>query len=192
MSAVRALRLLASLCVLSTGALGCPPIDNSGGPAPEGDPLTFQIVVESVGVSCPDREDSVAILDSLSDVDDFLADCVDDASSVFDAARTLDSAVANTYAGEREIVLVSAWGGCISALDLFQIRLDATGERTVLRPWLLRGDESFEAESDCGAPDSQQVTLARAADAGSAASAALTIGTYNPSLPGAPHPEQYQ
>jgi hypothetical protein len=180
---------LLTVLAFAVGALGCPPIDNSGGTAPDGDPLTFQTVVESLGVMCAEREDSLALLDDSAAVDDFLADCVDGEATVADVTETLDSAVLISYDGERELVVVAAFGGCLTELDLFQIRLNE--DDPILRPWLLRGDESYEAESDCAAPDTQRVMLLRAADAGAATSASLTIGTYNPNLPGAPQPEIY-
>lgn len=179
------------LLLMAVLMTGCPPVDNSGGTAPEGDPLAFQRVTESLGVSCAAVEDTAVLLDDLADVDIFLADCVAGDVTIHEAASALDTAVSASYDGEREFVVVSASGGCLSTLDLFQVRLDETSTSPVLRPWLLRGDESFEADATCASPDAQQIFLARAADASGATSIDLAIGTYNPTLPGAPQPDQY-
>ncbi len=180
------------LLAASVTAAGCPPIDNSGGPAPDGEPLEIAIVTSSLGVTCADAEDTAVLLDDLAAVDAFVAGCTDGASTVREATAALDAAVASSYDGERELVLPLASGGCLSVLHLFEIRLDEPQDGDpVLRPWVLRGDESYEAESDCAPAETQQVIVARAADAAAGESVALTIGTYNPDLPGAPQPELY-
>jgi hypothetical protein len=175
------------LTLLTLLIAGCPPVDNSGGFAPDGDDLPFQSVAEDLGVTCSSLEDSAVVLDSLDEVDVFLAGCADGAETVRSAAATLDSAVGNSFEGEREFAIVSAHGGCIRSSRLELVRLDLEASPPTLRPWLLRGDAGFETESDCAAPTSSRVSVHRAADAAAAEAVELTVGTYNPDLPGAPN-----
>lgn len=186
-------RLVVPLLALAWGVAGCPPVDNSGGKAPGGEAVDHQVVVESLGVVCADAEDTAVLLDGLADVDAFLADCVKGDATIREATAALDTIVGTSYSGEREFVLPLRVGGCLSVLHLFEVRLEEPSDGDpVLRPWVLRGDDSFEAESDCAAADGQQIVVGRAKDAGTAESIELLIGTYNPTLPGAPQPEIYE
>lgn len=174
------------------GASGCPPVDNSGGFAPEGESLNFVTVAE-VGVVCASLEDTARFLEDLPAVDDAMASCADGAETVASATADLDDALAAQYDGERELLVVASTGGCITMNTLYDVRLDTPDEGApVLRPWILRADESFEADASCDAAAGQTVQLVRIAstdaevDPATATSVDLAIGVYNPTLPGAP------
>ncbi len=173
----RSLALLASVSLLAACT-----VDNSGGPPPEGDSISFtQLDLTDADFMCGAYGDDAAIISDEATVDEWLAGCFDeDPSEMRDHLLTEIDALADD---ESLIVADVVLGGCTQDFELLDVAIDDE----IVRPWIVKHDTSYgKQDVACTADIGEQILLLKIADDRAATAAELHIGVYNPELPGGP------
>ncbi len=172
-----------AIALVAFAMTGCT-VDNSGGEPPAGDPIEFEIAIESPDLVCESFEDGAELIVDQDGIDAFIEACgtelIGDESTIAD---DLALQLAELEEGQGLLVVSAQLGGCLGEWEIAAVHLDAD----ILRPWMLKADTSYGREDvACTADIGQdhQVLIVDAADR--VASVELTVGVYNPDLPGAP------
>jgi hypothetical protein len=164
---------------------GC--ADNSGGAPPAGEAKTFEIAIESPDLACGTYEDAASIIVTDADVDAFLAACeaiIEDDATIVDDLR---AEVADLTEDQALVVISVVLGGCLGDWQVEAVHMDGD----TLRPWIYKADSAYgRNDIGCTADIGEAHTILRVDDAASATSIEMTVGVYNPDLPGAPESTQ--
>lgn len=174
--------LLASLLLL----VACTELDNSGGQAPDGTPLSFEVIDAPAGLACGNWADTAILIRNAADVDDFLEGCAA-LDVVPDGVReALLTELDETTQGDALLIATVALGGCLGDYSFDGVFLDDD----LVRPWLLKEDASYgRPDVACTADIGEAIHLLRAVDADEAMAASIEVGVWNPELPGGPYEE---
>lgn len=164
---------------------GCT-VDNSGGEPPAGDPIEFEIAIEDPDLFCDAFEDAAELIVDADGVDAFIEACgaelIGDESTIAD---DLNAQLSELEEGEGLLIVSAQLGGCLGAWEIAAVHLDGD----ILRPWMLKADSSYGRQDvGCTADIGQDHRVLVVDGADEVASVELTVGIYNPDLPGAPSP----
>ena len=155
-------------------------IDNSGGEAPSGTDLSLSAAGPSIGTCTDFSGDAIALLDSEAAIDTWLSGCPNEAAAISAALVPVLDELAD---GERLVAIRIGLGGCVQDWHLRGLFLDAT----TINAWALKADTAFgRGEQPCTDDIGVDERYVIAGGAAAAREAKLTIGRYNPDLPGAP------
>jgi hypothetical protein len=174
---------LPTFALVAFALTGCM-VDNSGGPPPAGDPIEFEVAIESPDLFCNSFADEATLLRSAADVDTFIEACGTElVGAESNIAEDLNAEIAELAEGQAVLIVSAQLGGCLGEWRIESIHLDGD----VLRPWMLKADSSFgpqqvACDSDIG-QDHQVLTVD---DTAGVESVELAVGFFNPELPGAP------
>ncbi len=161
----------------------CTELDNTGGPIPDGTPLSFEVIDAPEGLSCGNYSDTALLVRSEADVDDFLEGCAGLGEPPEGMRDALLTKLDETAQGDALLIATVVLGGCLGDYSFDGVFLD--GE--LLRPWLLKEDSSFgRPDVACTEDIGEAVHLLRAVEADQAMSASIEVGVWNPELPGGP------
>lgn len=169
--------LLVGLFAITHAATGCAPVDNSGGPPPAGDELDIEVL--ALPGTCGTFQSDAFLVKDQATLDAFFASC-----NIAEAARAEWQTAVDALADDEALVYANVQlGGCLGAFAIEgAFREGATVNAWVLRQDFAHGKENTACTDDIGeGAASMKVTGAAAAT-----DAALTIGDFNPELPGAP------
>ncbi len=174
MSLFRSSALACSLLTLAA----CTPVDNSGGEPPAGDPLTFAIEAEP-SAFC-EAVDAVRFIDDQEDIETWIASC----EAEGDGTRgQLEDALAALEDGESLVLVSAQLGGCMQDYEVAGAYL---AEDTV-HIWMLKEDVSYGRQDvACTADLGEGHSLVVVEGASEATEIDLTVGVWNPELPGGP------
>jgi hypothetical protein len=173
------------IAVVAFALTGC--VDNSGGEAPAGEATDFEIAIESPDLACGSFEDSAHLIAEDADVDTFLEACDEILSENSTIADDLRAELALLDEGQALVIISAVLGGCLGDWQIEAVHID--GE--TLRPWMLKADASYgRRDVGCTADIGQAHQVLRVDGAAAATSVELTVGIYNPNLPGAPESTQ--
>lgn len=176
-------RLTASAFAFVALALAGCPVDNSGGPPPAGDTVTFEIASEAPGHFCDSFADEAYLLRSTEDIDAYLEACNAFPDGSEDIEAALDAEVEALLDGQAVLLVSAQLGGCLGDWHIESVHLD--GE--TLRPWMLKDDGAYgRTDVACTADIGQGHQILIVDDVADAADVELTVGHYNADLPGAP------
>ena len=161
----------------------CVPLDNTGGPIPEGTPLSFEVLAAPDALSCGNYQDTALLLRREADVDDFLEGCAS-LDGVPEALRDdLLADLDETAEGDALLVATVVLGGCLGDYSFDGVYLDGD----LLRPWLVKQDSSYgRPNTTCTEDIGEAIHLIRAAQGADAMVASIEVGVWNPELPGGP------
>jgi hypothetical protein len=161
----------------------CAPLDNTGGPTPEGTPLSFEVIDAPDGLACGNYDDTALLLRGEADVDDFLEGCAS-LDGVPEALRDdLLAELDETDEGDALLVATVVLGGCLGDYSFEGVYLN--GDR--LRPWLVKEDSSYgRPDVACTEDIGEAIHLIRATQGAEAMVASIEVGVWNPELPGGP------
>jgi hypothetical protein len=155
----------------------CAPIDNSGGPAPAGESLAFEAL--TLPGTCGDFQSAAFLVKDQATLDAFFVAC-----PIPEASRAAWQTALDALVDDEVLVYANVQlGGCLGAFSVKGAFIDGT----TLNAWVLRentahGVDNAACTDDIGeGPASMKVSGAAAAT-----DAALTVGDFNPDLPGAP------
>ena len=164
-------------------AAGCSQVDNSGGEPPPGDALQFTVTGEPAAFCA--GADAARFIDAQEDIDAWIDGCQAENEETRDQ---LEEALAN-LADDESLVIVSAQlGGCIGEFTVSGAFLEAE----TLHMWMHKEDYSYgRAGSACTADIAEGHALVVVEGASEALDIDLTVGRYNPDLPGSPGPIMY-
>ena len=164
-------------------AAGCSQVDNSGGEPPPGDALQFAVTGEA-SAFCSGA-DAARFIDAQEDIDAWIDDCQAENEETRDQ---LEDALAN-LADDESLVIVSAQlGGCIGEYRVSGAYL----EDETLHMWMLKEDYSYgRVDAACTGDIGEGHALVVVEGAEEALNVDLTVGRYNPDLPGSPGPIMY-
>jgi hypothetical protein len=155
----------------------CTPVDNSGGPPPDGDSVAFEVVAEPAAFC--EAQDDAALLRSQADMDAWLEGC----SFGDDPRAVLEAALAEVEAGETLVIVSAQLGGCLMGFEVSGVFVDSD----TLNIWMLKQDSSYgRTQVACTADLGEGHTLLVVQDAEDTQDIALTVGVWNPELPGGP------
>jgi len=173
MSVFRTSVLACSLLTLAA----CTQVDNSGGEPPAGDPLQFAIGAEPAAFC--EGIDAARFLDAQDDIDGWIEDCQAD-----EVARgQIEDAFAALEESESLVLVSAQLGGCIGDYEVAGAYLD----EGTLHMWMLKEDSSYGRQDvACTADIGEGHTLVVVDGAAEATDIDLTVGIWNPELPGGP------
>lgn len=180
------IRAAASLCLLAGSLVGCGlGVDNSGGEPPAGTDVSLEKRTELTDLEpCwGASQDEAALLDDEAAVDAWLADCQNDDTAPMRTA--LLDVINGLGAQERLVGVRVVLGGCVQQWSLFGIYHDIDA----LNVWVLKEDTSYGVPNAACTDDigwDGDYWIAAEADFSEVTEATLTVGLYNPDLPGAP------
>jgi hypothetical protein len=169
LSAIAALSLL----------LGCTQaVDNSGGPPPDGDSISYAVIGNAP--ACGSFEERADLITDETSIDAWLERC--EASS--ETAREDLIAMTEDLADDESLVILAAVvGGCIGDVSVYGAYL----EGDVVRPWILIADGTYgRNDIACTAEIGALIIAIAVTDERSSTSAELHVGRYNPDLPNGP------
>lgn len=159
--------------------------DNSGGPPPEGEPVTFEILDAPQDFWCQAAVDGAILVSDEVSLDALLDGCeVPLEGADRDTVRQdLLDALNGGEAGDVLVYAEGSAGGCIGQAWIEDVTLDGD----TLRPWMLKEDSSYgQVDVACTADWGLSTHLVRVSGAEDATSAELHLGVFNPELPGGP------
>jgi len=167
--------LTAALCLLPLAA--CTPVDNSGGDPPAGDSMEFALVGSPAGFC--EAMDEAALIGVQADIEDWVEGCdfADDMRADLETAH-------GALEAEQALVIVSAQlGGCLGDFEVVGVYED--GDQ--LNVWMLKEDTAYgKTNVACNDDLGEGHALIVVEDAADALSVSLTVGIWNPQLPGGP------
>ncbi len=159
-------------------AAGCSQVDNSGGEPPAGEALQFTITGEA-SAFC-ESVDAVRFVDAQEDIDAWIDGCQAENEETRDQ---IEEAFANLAQGESLVIVSAQLGGCIGEYTISGAFL----EDETLHMWMLKEDYAHgRANASCPADEGQAHALVVVEGADEALDIDLTVGRYNPDLPGSP------
>jgi len=168
---------LLGLFAVATLAAGC--IDNSGGPPPPGDKLEYERV-SFLGMACGRYQDKAWLIEDQAGLDAYWGGCEFIAN---DDRQTVEAAVADLAEGDVLLGLDVELGGCIGETAF----MGAYKEGDTLHAWLLKGNSAYgRGDVACTADIGEAHEVVRVFGAGEVADVDITVGIFNPDLPGAP------
>ena len=170
--------LLATLFAITHVTTACgAPVDNSGGPPPEGTELDIEVLALP-GTCGTFQSDAFNVKDQAT-LDAFFAAC-----DLDDAARAQWQTATDALADDEALVYANVQlGGCLGAFAIEGAFL----EGTTLNAWVLRQDFSFgKPNTACTDDIGEGPASMKVVGALTATTAELTIGDFNPELSGAP------
>ena len=176
--------VLPAFTAVAFALTGCA-VDNSGGEPPAGETVEFEVAIANAGFFCEDTSDAAHLIKDEAGIDAFIEACGEEVLG--DEATIEEDLIAELALLEdgQALVLVSAeLGGCLGPWAVDSVYMD--GE--ILRPWMLKGDSAYgRTDMACTADIGQDHQVLRVDGAAAATSIELTVGIYNPDLPGAPY-----
>lgn len=176
-SSLTSLTSVLSLLALATG---CTPIDNSGGgPPPAGDELDFELL--TLPGTCGNFQSDAFLVKDQATLDAFFASC-----NIPEASRGEWQNAVDALADDEALVYANVQlCGCLGAFAIEGAFLDgATVNAWVLRQDFAYGKQNVACTDDIGEGAASMKVFGAGAVA--ATDAELTIGDFNPELPGAP------
>ena len=157
---------------------GCEPVDNTGGPAPEGEALSYLVEAEP-SIFCGGL-DAAAIIDDGTDADAWLAECGEDTGFARDL---IDERLDALEDGQSLLAVSAQLGGCLTDWNVHGVYLD--GDQ--LTVWILKQDVSFgRADIACTADIGEGHALVTVDGAAEALSIDVHVSAYNPERAGGP------
>jgi hypothetical protein len=168
---------LMSLVVLAHVTTGCAPVDNSGGPPPAGDALELELL--DLPGTCGTFQSDAFLVKDQATLDAFFASC-----DIPDASRAAWQTAVDALAADEGVVYANVQlGGCLGAFAIEGAFLDGT----TVNAWVLRQDFAHgKPNTACTDDIGEGAASMKVTGVGAATDAALTIGDFNPELPGAP------
>ena len=164
-----------ALCFLALAA--CSPVDNSGGDPPAGDAVPFSIIGEPSGFC--DARDDAELLRTADDIDAWIGDC----EFADDMRSDLEDALAELEADETLVIVSAQLGGCLMGFEVEGVFVDGTQ----LNVWMLKQDSSYgRTQVACTDDLGEGHALLVVDDASDVDAIELTVGVWNPQLPGGP------
>ncbi len=170
--------LLVALLAVTHAATGCVPVDNSGGPPPSGDELDIEVL--ALPGTCGNFQSDAFLVRDQATLDAFLASC-----NIAEASRAEWQTAVDGLAADDEVLIYAnvQLGGCLGAFAIEGAFL----EGTTVNAWVLRQDFAHgKPNSACTDDIGEGAASMKVKGAAAATDAALTIGDFNPELPGAP------
>ncbi len=164
---------------------GCAGVDNSGGEPPPGTDVSIEspLGLDAISPCVGGGQDCALLLDDEAAVDTWLAECASqDTTAQRDA---LVAAIDDLDDSQRLVGVRVVLGGCVQQWSFRGIYLDDNR----LNVWILKEDTSYGlASADCTDDIGwdEGYWIAAEADVSAVTEATLTVGVYNPDLPGAP------
>lgn len=170
--------LLATLFAVTHASTGCAPVDNSGGPPPEGTELDIEVL--ALPGTCGTFQSDVFLVKDQATLDGFFAAC-----DVGDASRAQWQTATDALADDEVLAYANVQlGGCLGAFAIEGAFLDGT----TLHAWVLRQDFAYgKPDAACTDDIGEGPASMKVIGAQAATTAELTIGDFNPELSGAPH-----
>jgi len=163
--------------------VACSQVDNSGGPPPSGDSVSFVDLDLPTDFFCESMADDAVMVAVEADMDALFEACFPLAVIAGEARQPWLDLLAATDAEDALVFAVGSAGGCIGDAWIEDIKLDGS----TLRPWMLKEDSSYgRNQVACTADWGISQHLVRVEGAAAADSIELTLGVFNPELPGAP------
>jgi len=170
------LALVFSLLLLGA-ATGCEQLDNSGGPPPEGEALSYLVEAEP-SLFCGGL-DAAALIEDAQDADAWLAECDDP-----DWARDLiDERLAQLDDNQALVAVSAQLGGCTQDFNVHGVYRD--GDHVTV--WILKQDTSYGRQQvACTSDIGEGHALVTVDDAADAITIDVHVSAYNPELNGGP------
>lgn len=171
--------ITASLLALSLAALGCDPVDNSGGPPPDGDKLEWERV-SFLSIGCQRYGDAARLITDQPGLDTYLDGC---SALSNEEQATVDGALADLGDDDVLLGLDFLLGGCIGETAF----MGAYKEGSTLHAWYLKGNSAYGVENAaCTADIGESHEMVRVLGAGDVEEVDVKVGEFNPDLPNPP------
>ena len=159
-------------------------VDNSGGPPPGGDALDFEVSLVGPSYFCAEMEDQAHLITDSEDLDAFIDSCDPGEAADSDAVgEALGEQVEALEEDQALLVVNTILGGCFGDWHVEAVHRDGD----TLRPWVLKADSAYGQQNiDCPADIGQGNEVLVVEGASDTIEVELTVGIYNPDLPGGP------
>ena len=159
-------------------------VDNSGGPPPGGDAIDFEVALVGPSYFCAQMEDQAHLIADSEGLDAFIDSCDPGEAADIDAVdQALGEQLEALEEGQALLVVNTILGGCFGDWRVEAVHRDGD----TLRPWVLKADTAYGQQSTgCPADIGQGNEVLVVEGASDATAVELTVGVYNPDLPGSP------